>query len=277
MFAKINGCNLHYEVVGSGKPAIMCLHGAPGLSSGDETKGWVGPLVDDHTIVFFDHRGNGRSDDPPVETLTHTQMVDDIDGLRAHLGFEKVVIFGGSYGGFLGLEYALAYPDRLSHLILRGTGAWSGPPDEAYESAMARGVDVDPVKLKRLFDGHVTSNDDYQALFRAIYPLYSTKFDPAQLDASMAGRYWHYQTHNKVYGIERHGFDVRDRLGEITTPTLVLAGRHDWITPPRYSEEIAAGIPGAELAIYETAGHSVHTDIGGPFFERVRQFIHQGA
>lgn len=275
MYASINGCRLYYEVRGSGSPPILFLHGGPGLSSGDETLSWVGDLVEDHTCVHYDHRGNGRSDDPDPETLTHAQMVADADALRAHLGLERVVVFGGSYGGYIGLEYALTHPDRVSHLVLRGTAAWGGPPDEALDTAFARGVKADRAELKRLFDGQVTSNDDYQALFRLIYPLYSTKYDPSKLEASMAGRYWHYMTHNRVYGQERLKYDLRDRLKDITVPTLVIAGRHDWITPPKYAEEIAAGIPGAELEIYEDAGHAVHTDVPERFFPRIREFIHR--
>ncbi len=273
MDVQINGCRIHYELEGKGEPPIMTLHGGPGLSDGSEARKWVGPLTEEHLCVFYDHRGNGRSEDPPEETLTHAQFVADAEALRAHLGFDKMILFGGSYGGYFALEYALTYPDRVTHLILRGTAAWGGPPDEALETALARGVRADKEVLRRLFDGRVSSNEEYQDLFRLIYPLYSTQYDPAMLEKAMASRHWHYKTHNKVYGVERKRYDLRDRLKDIRVPTLVLVGRHDWITPPKYSEEIAAGIPGAQLHIFEDAGHAVHSDVPDEFFKTIRAFL----
>ena len=76
-------------------------------------------------LVYYDHRCNGRSGRPPIETLTLAQLADDADALRSHLGYEKVAVLGHSYGGCLALQYALRHPRHVSHLLLVGTtAAW---------------------------------------------------------------------------------------------------------------------------------------------------------
>jgi pimeloyl-ACP methyl ester carboxylesterase len=82
---------------------------------------WLDPLGEEMHLIYYDHRGNGRSGRPPLETLTFEQFCADADALRAHLGYEKVAVLGYSFGGFIALEYALRYPERLSHLILLDT------------------------------------------------------------------------------------------------------------------------------------------------------------
>ncbi|MCR4317680.1 MAG: alpha/beta hydrolase [Planctomycetes bacterium] len=277
MYATINGCNINYELRGKGSPKIMTMHGGPGLSDLSEPVTWVGPLVDEHETLFYDHRGSGGSGDPAAETLNHAQMVEDAEALRKHVGFGKCVVFGGSYGGFLGMEYAAKYPDSVSHLILRGTAAWCGPKDEALNEAMARGAEATEEELRYLFDGKLRDDEHFKEIFLAISPLY-TKKKPAREDLikANANRKWHYKTHNKMFGIEFRKYDIRKLLPKIRAKTLIIAGRTDWITPPRYSEEIAGLIPNSRLVIFENAGHSVHKDCPDEFYNLLREFLKGG-
>lgn len=71
-------------------------------------------------------------------------------------------------------------------------------------------------------------------------------------------------------------YDVRDRLAEITAPTLVLGGRHDWVTPYPESEIIAAGIPGSKLVIFEESGHLPFIEEQDRFMSVVRGFVGVG-
>src|SRR5439155_19360205 len=107
------------------------------------------PLGDLLRLVYYDHRGNGRSGRPPVETLTLAQLAADADALRAHLGLEKVAVLGHSYGGCVALQYALRYPRRLSHLFLVGTTAAWDYTDEiiAELQRLAANADAGPAVL----------------------------------------------------------------------------------------------------------------------------------
>ena len=125
MKADVNGTSLYYEVVGSGNP-LLIMHGGLGF---DHTyfRPWIDSLAEDSKLVFYDHRGNGRSDrSKPLDDVYHSTWADDANALREHLGIEKMVLMGHSYGGVLALHYALRYPETLSGLILATTyPAWN--------------------------------------------------------------------------------------------------------------------------------------------------------
>ena len=74
-------------------------------------------------LIYYDQRGNGRSGRPPLDTLTFEQFCADAEALRIHLRYDRIALLGHSYGGFIALEYARRYPERVSHLILVDTVA----------------------------------------------------------------------------------------------------------------------------------------------------------
>ncbi len=113
----LNNTDLFYLEVGE-EPPCLVMHGGLGL---DHTymHPWLDPFGDVMHLVYYDHRGNGRSGRPPVETITFETLC--ADALREHCGFDQVALLGHSYGGFVALEYALRYPERLNLLILSGT------------------------------------------------------------------------------------------------------------------------------------------------------------
>jgi proline iminopeptidase len=95
-------------------------HGGLGLDH-THLHPWLDPLGDVLRLVYYDHRGNGRSDGPFQKTWTHADLTADAEALRRELGLGRMVLLGHSYGGFLALDYAVRYPDLLSHLILVST------------------------------------------------------------------------------------------------------------------------------------------------------------
>ena len=114
----VHQTHLFYIRSGTGVPCLV-MHGGLGL---DHTYLRGLDIVSDVLhLVYYDHRHNGRSGRPPLESVTHAQLADDAEGLRQYCGFGKVAVLGHSYGGFIALEYALRYPDSVSHLILLDT------------------------------------------------------------------------------------------------------------------------------------------------------------
>jgi len=100
-----NGTELYYVEAGSGLPCLV-MHGGLGV---DHTylHPWLDPLGDVLRLIYYDHRGNGRSGRPALETLTFDQFCADADTLRSALGLDRVAVMGSSYGGFIALEYAV--------------------------------------------------------------------------------------------------------------------------------------------------------------------------
>src|ERR1700709_1259524 len=108
MQATVNGTELYYTTMGQGRP-VMFMDAGLGI---DNTLflPWMEPLADEFQLIFYDHRGNGRSERPAsLEGVTHATWAADADALRQYLGLEKMVLVGHSYGGFLCMEYALRY------------------------------------------------------------------------------------------------------------------------------------------------------------------------
>lgn len=273
MFVNVNGVRLRVDVQGDGPP-IYAHHGAPGLGTHATTKRALAPLADSFRIVTFDARGSGESD--PLPPYTHDQWVADLDALRAHFGDERIVLEGGSYGGYVALEYALAHPERVSRLILRDTSASRHFEDLARRNALARAEEFPEITeelLDMVFEGRVPSDEAMRDAYAALSPLYDASSDPVKAAERVAAATFRADTHNQAFAGNLPNFDLTDRLHEIQVPTLVIVGRHDWITPVEASEEIAAGIPHAELVIFEDSGHSPQLEENERFVATVRAFL----
>jgi proline iminopeptidase len=281
MFLQMSdGANLFVELIGDApdKPLLIAHHGGPGVSYHGESKSSFEFLSDRFRVLVFDARGSGQSDDTPP--LTHARLVADVDELRQWAGAETFVMAGGSYGGFITLEYALAHPDRVSAIILRDTSANAVPlAARSIEYALnSDRVTVDPEQLKRTFAGKVIDEADMVSAMESILPLYpgAVDEDSAGVESVGVAPALRFKTHNAFFSGDGQTFNVVARLGEIRAPTLVVVGRHDWITPVSCSEEIQAGIPGAELVVFEESGHSPPADEPALFQATVRKFLNSG-
>lgn len=273
MFVTVNGARLRVDIQGQG-PTIIAHHGAPGLGTHATPKRAFAPLADAYRIVTFDARGSGESDATPP--YTHAQWVADVDALRAHLGVETIVMKGGSYGGYVALEYTLAHPERVSHLILRDTSASRRFEAMARGNALARAAefpDITEELLDMLFEGRVPDDETMRSAYATIAPLYDANTTPEKAAERVASAVFRADTHNQAFAGNLPSYDLTSRLHEIQVPTLIVVGRHDWITPVAASEEIAAGIPNSELVIFEHSGHSPQLEENEKFVATVRDFL----
>jgi len=209
--------------------------------------------------------------------MTMENLTADADALRQTLGFEKWAVLGHSFGGYVALEYALRYPQNLSHLLLVDTGAenrWA--QEKAPEELAKRGFSPDIVNLaRRFFNGQIEPNEMFPALMK-LGKAYNPHIGPSQIPHMLiTGLQTKLQPEAFIYG-ETHflrGWTVMNRLGEIKVPTLVIAGREDFIYPPEHQEELAARIPNARLVIIDRAGHNPHDEQPTETLKAVREFL----
>jgi proline-specific peptidase len=271
---KVNDVTLFVEDQGQG-PAIITLHGGPGLGSRhDDAKVFGAFASEGYRVISYDQRGNGESEG--AEPYSHEQFNADTEALRKELGLGKVVIAGGSYGGFLALEYALKYPDNVAGVVLRDTAASNAFHYIAHQRALKSGLpDITQELLDRMFDGRVYDNEDMKFLYKAILPLYWVNFTQQDLDRHLNSIIFRYETHNWAFSKNQPTYNIVDKLKTIQAPTLVLCGRHDWITPLEASEEIAREIPNSRLVVFENSGHSPQNEEREKFLGEVRQFLKQ--
>lgn len=267
---QVNGVRLVYEDGGQGT-AIVTLHGGPGM--GSRAGDWAAfqPLTDEYRLISYDQRGNGESEGR--EPYSHAQFVADLEALRQELGLGKIVVLGGSYGGFLALEYALAHPENLHAVILRDTAASNRFQDTSKRRALESEFPMDEDTLDRLFSGQVRDNDDFRASFAMIQRLYTVERDPAAEADRLARIPFRFETHNWAFSRNQPNYDLVDRLPDITVPVLVTVGRHDWITPLEASQELAAHLPNSELVVFERSGHSPHLEEQPLYLQTVREFL----
>lgn len=270
----IRGISLNVKVIGHGYPLVL-MHGGP--SADLYTLMAFKPCSDQFTLVFYDHRCNGRSEGADVSTMTMENLTADADALRQALGFEQWAVLGHSFGGYVALEYALRYPQSLSHLVLLDTGAENSWAQENSPKVLAqRGFSPEIVDLcRRYFNGLIEPKEVFPSLMK-LSDAYNPYTSLLQLPQMF---YWGLQTKMRpetfVYS-ESHflkGWTVRDRLGKIRVPTLVMAGRQDFIYPPEHQEELAAMIPNARLVLIDRAGHNPHDEQPTETLKAVREFL----
>ncbi len=269
MRARIRDTEIYFDVEGAGlvpdgtrmkeKPVAFVIHGGPGA---DHTsfKPTFSPLGQKMQLVYFDHRGQGRSARGPKETYTLENNVEDMEALRQHLGLDKIVVIGASYGGMVALTYASRYPEHVSHLIAIVTVPDSRFLDRAKQILAERGTEEQQAIAQHLWDGTFRDEEHLREYFQILGPMYSLTFDPDSPQNSWKRAILSADAINQAFGGFLRTYDVRDQLPKITAPTLVIGARHDWICPPEFSEEIAALIPNADLRIFENSGHGVRAD-----------------
>ncbi len=275
LFKEINDCQIYYEIHGNPTgETIFFIHGAPGLGDCKNDVKAFSSLRDQYQLIFMDMRGSGRSEDKPP--YTHGQWTADIDAFRESLGLEKIHILGGSYGGYLALEYVLAYPQRVISVMLRDTAANNKYNDDSVRRAVDANIpNLDIDMLERLFDGRMASNEELKKIFTDIQPLYTVVVDEEKIKKRMEEIYYHFETHNYAFSTNKKTFDIVDRLGEIKVPVLITVGIHDWITPVACSDELAAGIPNNTYIKYQHSGHSPHLEENELYLQNVRKFLQE--
>jgi proline iminopeptidase len=272
---------IYYEESGNpaGKPAVF-LHGGPGAGSDKRARQFFDPRH--YRIVVFDQRGCGRSR-PSASLVENTtwHLVADIERLRKHLGIERWLVFGGSWGSTLALAYAEANPDRVSEIVLRGIfllryaeirwfyqhGASEIFPDswEAYRDAIPPDERDDFLSAyyKRL-----TGSDQRAALAAArAWSMWEAsasflhsnvenirKWGEDQFALAVARIECHYFVNRGFLRSESQLIDDVPRIRHI--PTTIVQGRYDIVCPATTAWDLHRAWPEAELRIVADAGHS---------------------
>ncbi len=270
----IRGISLNVKIVGHGYPLVL-MHGGPGADL--YTLLAFKRLANQFTLVYYDHRCNGRSTGADVSSMTMDNLAADADALRQALGFPKWAVLGHSFGGNVALEYALRYSSNLSHLVLLDTGAdtrW--PQENASRVLEQRGFSPEIVQLaQRFFNGQIEPNEMFPSLMKLskaynpyMHPLQAIPMLPEALQTKL-------QPAAMIFGFSQmlKGWSVQERLGEIQVPTLVMAGVADFVYPPDAQREVAAGIPHSRIVLVDRAGHNPHDEQPVATFQALRDFF----
>ena len=263
---EINQTQLFYTRIGTGVPCLA-MHGGLGVDQSSLQE--LNRLSDVFDFIYYDHRSHGRSGRPPLESLSHAQFADDAEGLRQSLGLGKVAVLGHSYGGFIALEYALRYPQSVSHLILIDTAPAFNYREEMMNNALAKGAT--PAMLEAL-NASPANAEAVKSQLKLIFPLYFYRYKleyEAVLDKVI------FSGLGEKQGEMLSTYNTVPRLHEMSCPTLILVGRDDFICPPSQAQSMHEHIPQSRLVVFEYSGHFPWVEEPEMFDLTVREWLAQ--
>jgi proline iminopeptidase len=281
---------IFYEVHGSGPPIVLVAGGPGGPRTSLRPE--FDRLAQTHSVVYFDNIGRGRSSDLPAGRHHSPERdAQDIEHLRAALGFERFALLGHSYGGYPALAYAGRHPERLTRLVISSSGhsaqSWQRNIDnvnrfienqypevwrelqamrkqgmrscapafqEAYGKPIAQLYWHDPAKAKTR---KKVSDDPRDSFRQAVYCDMLGDDAEVNVGGAMAR------------------FDARPALARVKVPTLVTAGRHDPVCPPVVAYETAAAFPAgvAQVRVFDDSAHRPWVEEGDSYFQALQAFL----
>ena len=272
------GVRLFVDVDGTGwtrvenrlepRPTLLLLHGGPGMDHSGY-RDFFGPFRDVAQVVYYDHRGNGRSDHDDQANWTLDTWADDVVRLCDALGVESPVVLGNSFGGMVAMAYAARHPGHPGGLVLSSTAA-----RHDQERIVARFTELGGEAVGAVADRFWAdpANADLGEYLTVCGPLYTQRegnlfTDRATVVNPDVLSHWG--------SGEAQRMDLLDGLAAIRCPTLLLAGRLDPVCPVEGMEAIAARIPDdwADLVVFDTCGHGVFRDAPEQADSVLRSFL----
>lgn len=257
-YAEINGTHLYYEVAGSGAPLAL-IHGFS-----LDARMWDSQFTafsERYRVVRYDTRGFGRSAPFGAAEYAHA---DDLAALLGHLDMTRAAILGLSLGGGIAVDFALAYPDMTAALIavdaMIGGHSWSATWDAhvgpVWKTARSTGIDA------------------AKALWLAL-PLFAPAQEQPAVGTRLAAMVGDYSGAHWLGGDPQRGSDppARERLGEISAPTLVILGERDVPDFQVMAETVAERVPGARKVILPGVGHMANMEAPERFNAEVLDFL----
>jgi aminoacrylate hydrolase len=255
----LGDAEIYYEMHGDGTPVLL----VPGLGGvGSYWNPNLAAFSQAHAVIVHDHRGTGQSSRSAIR-YSVDQMTDDLVGLMDHLRIDRAHLVGHSTGGAIGQTLAARHPERLKSLVVYASWTKADPffrrVFEARRALLTQAGVATYVRATAVFlypDWWVNENigllEEREKIGMPAFP--SPEIVASRIDAVVS-------------------FDRTADLPGITTPTLVICAKDDFLTPPYFSRELARLIPGAELRLLESGGHCVSETRTREFDAAVLGFI----
>jgi proline-specific peptidase len=282
-YVESRGYRTWYRIVGEsdrGRDPLLCLHGGPG-----STHHYFAPLErlgeEGRQVVLYDQVGCGKSDRPSDIEWSVAVFLDELAALRDQLGLEQIHLLGTSWGGQLALEHALSGYGGLTSLVLSSTLAsveeWA---DEAWRLRAELPPEVLEV-LDRCEQAEAFDDPAYRAALDAFDERYVYRGARGRPELERMRSELGREAYRAMVGPNEwtvtgalRGWDVRDRLGEITVPALVIRGRYDMCTE-RIGATLLAGMPNARVVVFEESSHMPVLEESDRYLAVVESFLQE--
>lgn len=262
---------------GHGPMPLFVLHGGPGLDHtmfGHHLDG----LGDACHLLFVDLRAQGRSHPAAPETWTLARMAADVEALAEGLELERYAVLGHSFGAFVTLQHAIDFPGRPAASIIS-----AGIPAARFLAHVERNLETfEPAELREQVasswarETQAHTQEECRSLLSEQLPFhFRDPRDPRieTMRAALGETVFSPEVMRDAARGDYGGLDVEHRLGEVTHPVLVLAGRHDRTCSLQAAQAIAQGIRGAELVVFEDSAHMMFVEQEDAYVDAVRDFL----
>lgn len=274
----LNGFNIFYAVYGQG-PVLMAMPNSWGLSH-QGLRALYRPLEEHLTMVYFDPRGMGKSDEIREDSdMSMAAVRADLDALCLHLGLEKVNVIGWSNGGMNLLLYAAEHPEALSSAIIVHSTAYFSEEDmeyvkqnhpeifKKYSEFIQEMSELELTEEEKQAKYEYFFMNDYAPLMFADPEFGREKMQAIYKDTELR---WKHSVYSET--VDSPKYDARDKLSNITAPTLVIAGAHD-LMPPTRVEDLHRGLPNSTFVVFENSGHFSQIEETEKFKKVILEFI----
>jgi proline iminopeptidase len=278
MHVEVNGTRLWFDVDGPAlvpdgsemrqRPTVVLVHGGPGVWDHSYFKPDFAPLLEHAQVVYLDLPGHGRSDWGDVATFSFDACADDVRVFCDALGIAFPIVFGHSMGGPIVLLYGARHPGHAGGLVVQSGFARFDVP-RLVEGFRAVAGDAVAEIAGRSFRGEEVADADWSRVSAAFGPHVPGKAQGARPRKNLE---------LNAPGMELvRRVDILDQLGCVQSPTLVLVGELDPVTPVAAAEEIVDALPGdvGQLEVIEGAGHWAWKDAPDRFWPVLTEFIHR--
>lgn len=273
----VNGVSLYYEIYGHGTPLVV-LYGGPGLDHAYLLPQML-KLANHYELVFYDQRGSGQSTGAVDSvSMTVSNFVVDLEGLRRALHLDKMNLLGHSWGGLLAMEYAVRYPQRVTKIILASsvgaTSKWEIPFAQNRE---ARRTPQDSAALVKIMGSEGFAKRAPPVMQQFVKLFFRSYFHNQSLADSLSLTFTPETAQNvlpilALMSKQIASYDLRPQLRKLSCPVLILHGDDDPI-PLKYAEETRACIPGSRLVVLKNCGHFSYIEAPDQFFAECEEFL----
>lgn len=251
------------------KPTLICMHGGPGFDHSAFKPGFS-RLADLAQIVYYDHRGHGRSDARPSSEWTLDTWADDIVRLCDAMGVVKPIVLGQSFGGFVAQHYIARHPGHAAKVILSSTSHHMGLERKLAAFERLGGPQARAAAEAFWSRPDATTWREYWTRCRALYNTRPPQ-DPQAGERTLMNE----EILLHFVAQEKQGLKLLPGLSRAQCPVLVMVGEDDPVCPLEDALEIAAALPPQwmQLARFPGVGHGAWRDDPEAAYAVLRRFI----
>ncbi|SFE45186.1 proline iminopeptidase [Paenibacillus catalpae] len=274
----IDGVEQSFHIAGKG-PVCLVHAGGPGFHWNYMRM----PLLEQTmTVVYIEPVGTGNSGMLPDGDYNMLRYAYHAHKIAEHIGAHRPYFLGHSHGGFVGIQYALDYPDELGGLILYSSAPCMGPDlgmeqvrqIELYAQRWPDRPEAQDAKQAwmDMITGAAQDNESILILLKRLLPAFFGDY------WNLPKEFMEWKDHlnfNVVPNRKPYTWDARDVINTIHTPTLILVGEYDFNCGPRWAAEMAEQMPNSQLYTFEAGGHMSHVESPQELSRVVTDFVFQ--